>query len=165
VSPGDVIVRFDGVRKTRRGWTARCPAHDDRRQSLSIAIGDDDRTLLNCFAGCRFESIVRAVGLRPCDLFQTGSESRESSPRSAKSEADQARREAFREAQRQLRRIERHCDSYEEADSIRICDRVVQRVRAILTPLGPRDDVWPILAAVASLETWTRMAEARLDAA
>ena len=35
-----------------RGWMARCPAHDDRTPSLSIAQGDDGRVLLKCHAGC-----------------------------------------------------------------------------------------------------------------
>ena len=40
---------------------ARCPAHDDRSPSLSIAEGHDGRLLLYCFAGCDFEAIRAAL--------------------------------------------------------------------------------------------------------
>jgi hypothetical protein len=51
------------------GLTARCPAHDDRRASLSSAEGDDGGVLLRCFAGCSLEATVAAVGLQVPDLF------------------------------------------------------------------------------------------------
>lgn len=50
------------------GWTARCPAHDDTNNSLSIDLADD-RILLKCFAGCSAETVVTAVGLQMSDLF------------------------------------------------------------------------------------------------
>ncbi len=57
----------------RRGgpgrWQARCPAHRDRSPSLSIAEGDDGRTLLLCRAGCATEAVVTAMGLSMRDLF------------------------------------------------------------------------------------------------
>ena len=52
------------------GWSARCPAHDDRRPSLSISEGDDGRALLDCKAGCATENVVDAIGLRMPDLFR-----------------------------------------------------------------------------------------------
>ncbi|MEW6490300.1 MAG: DUF3987 domain-containing protein [Thermodesulfobacteriota bacterium] len=51
------------------GWVARCPAHDDDRSSLSVHEGDDGRILLKCFAGCSFEAVVAALGLKPSDLM------------------------------------------------------------------------------------------------
>jgi hypothetical protein len=36
---------------------------------LSISVGDDGRVLLKCFAGCRTETIVNALGLSMTDLF------------------------------------------------------------------------------------------------
>ncbi len=51
------------------GWSARCPAHDDRVASLSVAGGDDDRVLLRCHAGCTVEAITSALGLEMSDLF------------------------------------------------------------------------------------------------
>ena len=57
------------TRRSGRGWMARCPAHDDANASLSIGVGDDDRVLLHCFAGCSVEAIVAALGLTMADLM------------------------------------------------------------------------------------------------
>lgn len=65
-----LLDRLEGVRKAGgKGWTARCPAHDDKRPSLSIAEGDDGRVLLHCFGGCGAGDIVAAIGLELGDLF------------------------------------------------------------------------------------------------
>jgi len=56
-------------RKAGAGWCCRCPAHDDRNPSLSIHAGDDGRALVNCHAGCTFDAVCGAIGLRPADLF------------------------------------------------------------------------------------------------
>jgi hypothetical protein len=50
------------------GWTARCPAHDDRHNSLSIHHRDG-RWLLRCHAGCGWQEIVDALGVDAADLF------------------------------------------------------------------------------------------------
>lgn len=52
--------------------TARCPAHEDRSPSLSVAEGVDGRAVLHCHAGCRPERVVRAMGLQWADLFPSG---------------------------------------------------------------------------------------------
>ena len=65
----EFIRRLDGVRKTTKGWIAKCPAHEDRSPSLSIAEGRDERVLLRCWAGCRTEEVVAALGLQLADLF------------------------------------------------------------------------------------------------
>jgi hypothetical protein len=68
-----VLERLEGVKQHNGYFMAFCPAHDDRREpSLSIREGDDERALLNCFAGCSFEEIVAALGLEPKDLFPNG---------------------------------------------------------------------------------------------
>ena len=58
-----------------RGWTAQCPAHDDRKPSLSIAEGEDGRVLLKCFACCTTNSICDALGLRVAELFSDAASS------------------------------------------------------------------------------------------
>lgn len=69
-SPIDLLLaRLDAVRKSGRGWTARCPAHEDRTASLSIAEGDDGRVLIHDFAGCAIADVLGAVGLSLVDLF------------------------------------------------------------------------------------------------
>ena len=64
-----VLNRLHRVKKEGKGWTALCPAHDDKNPSLSIAEGDDGRVLLKCFTGCQVEAIVSAMGLEMTDLF------------------------------------------------------------------------------------------------
>lgn len=43
---------------------ARCPAHDDRRPSLSIRQAESGCVLLRCHAGCRQEDIIGALRAR-----------------------------------------------------------------------------------------------------
>ncbi len=64
-----LLSRLDGVRPTGQDqWVARCPAHEDRDPSLSIAE-KDDRVLIHCHAGCYVSEVVDAVGLKITDLF------------------------------------------------------------------------------------------------
>jgi hypothetical protein len=50
-------------------FEARCPVHDDHRRSLSVGIGDDDRALVHCHAGCSLDAILAALQLTEADLF------------------------------------------------------------------------------------------------
>lgn len=65
----DVLSRLQGIRKAGDGWVARCPAHDDRRQSLSVGTGEGDRVLLKCHAGCSLDAVLGALSLTKSDLF------------------------------------------------------------------------------------------------
>ncbi len=65
----DVLDRFPDAKRAGHGWTAKCPAHDDRTASLSIGTGDDGRALLHCHAGCSLEDLLAAVHLEASDLF------------------------------------------------------------------------------------------------
>lgn len=67
------LARLRGVRKSGGGWSAKCPSHDDRENSLSVGIGDDGRILVRCFAGCPPAAIVAALGLELKDLFPESS--------------------------------------------------------------------------------------------
>lgn len=69
----DVLARLEGVKRSGKGWSARCPAHDDRKASLSIAEGDDGRVLLRCHAGCTLEQILEALGMSVHELFPSQS--------------------------------------------------------------------------------------------
>ena len=64
-----VLSQLKGVRTSMRGWRACCPAHADRKPSLSIGLGEHEQVLLKCFAGCSLERIVEAMGLTMTDLF------------------------------------------------------------------------------------------------
>ena len=58
------------ARRCGRGkWQARCPAHQDRSPSLSIAEGSDGRVLVRCWAGCTTKNICAALGITLRDLF------------------------------------------------------------------------------------------------
>jgi putative DNA primase/helicase len=63
-----ILAKLQDVTRTSRGWTARCPAHDDEKPSLSISVGEDGRVLVHCFAGCTPEQVVAAVGMGMADL-------------------------------------------------------------------------------------------------
>ena len=65
----DLLRRLTGVKTIATGIKALCPAHHDRNPSLSIKVADDGRILLHCWAGCRNEDIVAALGIRFADLF------------------------------------------------------------------------------------------------
>jgi hypothetical protein len=65
-----VLERLEAVRPTGEGkWQARCPAHDDRVPSLSIAEKPNGDVLLHDHGGCATEQIVAAMDLEMTDLF------------------------------------------------------------------------------------------------
>ncbi len=64
-----LLEKLPDAKRNGKGWSCRCPAHDDRRASLSIGEGDDGRVLVRCHAGCSVDAVCKAVGLRPADLF------------------------------------------------------------------------------------------------
>jgi hypothetical protein len=66
---GDFLNQLDGVKSQKGGWIACCPAHDDKKPSLSISEGNDGRILLTCHAGCPTDAIVDALGMKLSDLF------------------------------------------------------------------------------------------------
>ncbi len=70
-SPIDAVLhRLDRVKSTGSGkWQALCPAHDDKRPSLSIREADDHRVLLKCWSGCSAQAVTEALGLSLADLF------------------------------------------------------------------------------------------------
>jgi putative DNA primase/helicase len=54
--------RLDLVKRNGAGWVARCPAHEDKKPSLSVTKRDG-KILLHCFAGCPPESVCSAMGI------------------------------------------------------------------------------------------------------
>lgn len=65
----DLLHHLEGVSGGDGQYMAKCPAHDDRRASLSVGVGEDRRILLKCHAGCTTEDITAALGLTVKDLF------------------------------------------------------------------------------------------------
>lgn len=64
-----VLEKLKGWKGTGGKYTARCPAHEDAKASLSITTGTDGRVLLRCFAGCDVKAVVAAIGCDVKDLF------------------------------------------------------------------------------------------------
>jgi putative DNA primase/helicase len=65
----ETIARALGGRRAGRTWMARCPAHEDRSPSLSIAMGKDGKVLVRCHAGCDQRDLIAALLQR--GLWQT----------------------------------------------------------------------------------------------
>lgn len=66
----EFIARFPRAKKTARGFTVNCPAHQDKTPSLDVDEGKDGSILLTCRSGnCTAEQIVTAMGLTLKDLF------------------------------------------------------------------------------------------------
>ena len=68
-----VASRLKNVKRNGKTLTARCPAHNDRRNSLSVSEGKDGRVLMKCFAGCKVSAITSKLGdSAMTDLFPKG---------------------------------------------------------------------------------------------
>src|SRR4030095_1623732 len=64
-----LLRKFERVKKKNgQGFSARCPSHEDRKNSLTITEADG-KILIKCFAGCDAQSVTAAVGLKLSDLF------------------------------------------------------------------------------------------------
>jgi DNA-binding transcriptional ArsR family regulator len=62
------VAKLKRVRRTTNGWQCRCPAHDDRTPSLSVAEGVCG-VVFHCHAGCTPEDVLGAMGLEWWQLF------------------------------------------------------------------------------------------------
>lgn len=67
----EILPRLSGVRKGGQGYAAKCPAHDDKKQSLGLGEANG-RLLVKCYAGCETSSVISALGLAWQDLFDRG---------------------------------------------------------------------------------------------
>jgi len=64
------LSRLQKVKKTgNNSWIACCSAHEDKSPSLSVSVGDDERILVHCFAGCGIDAIAGAIGFSVSDLM------------------------------------------------------------------------------------------------
>lgn len=70
----EFLKHFDLNGATPRNNTinVRCPCHNDKKASLSISQGRNNRIILNCHAGCNYKNILSEVGLTEADLFNDG---------------------------------------------------------------------------------------------
>lgn len=65
----ELLGRLTGVKRSGSSWAAKCPAHEDRAPSLSISLGENDRVLVYCHAGCSVAAICGALGIGLNELF------------------------------------------------------------------------------------------------
>lgn len=70
----EFLKHFDLNGATPRNNTinVRCPCHNDKKASLSISQGRNNRIILSCHAGCNYKNILSEVGLTEADLFNDG---------------------------------------------------------------------------------------------
>lgn len=70
----EFLKHFDLNGATPRNNTinVRCPCHNDKKASLSISQGRNNRIILKCHAGCNYKNILSEVGLTEADLFNDG---------------------------------------------------------------------------------------------
>jgi hypothetical protein len=70
MSTETLLARLEMVRNAgAQRWTARCPAHPDKRPSLSVRECSDGRILLHCWAGCETEAVLGVIGLTFRDVM------------------------------------------------------------------------------------------------
>jgi DNA-binding transcriptional ArsR family regulator len=62
------VAKLKRVRRSSNGWECRCPAHDDRTPSLSVADGVEG-VVFFCHAGCAPEDVLKAMDLEWWQLF------------------------------------------------------------------------------------------------
>jgi hypothetical protein len=67
-----ILARFKSVASTKSGFTALCPAHEDKNPSLLIGFiptVDGAKARIKCLAGCEWASIIAAAGLEKKEIF------------------------------------------------------------------------------------------------
>ena len=57
----ETIAKALGGHRAGATWMARCPAHQDRKPSLSISSGKDGKVLVRCHAGCEQRDVITAL--------------------------------------------------------------------------------------------------------
>lgn len=70
MSVEEFLEPLERVKRNGVGWICACPAHEDTNPSLSVTVGDDERILLHCHAGCTVAAICAARGITEADLFR-----------------------------------------------------------------------------------------------
>jgi len=70
-SIADLLSQLKGTKKTgNNSYSALCPSHDDKNNSLSLKFDESDgKILLHCHAGCTFDDITAALGIEKKQLM------------------------------------------------------------------------------------------------
>jgi len=64
----DVLQRLENVKAASGGFGARCPAHEDKNNSLRVSEGEK-KVVLCCYVGCHIDDIYRALKINKSDLY------------------------------------------------------------------------------------------------
>ena len=112
-----LLEKLPDAKPSGKGWSARCPAHEDRQPSLSISEGDDGKALVMCHAGCETEAICASLGLRLADLMPPTDRrgmnkvnvngNRQTPKKQSKPLTDKGKGEAYKSAEDAVRALER----------------------------------------------------------
>lgn len=63
-----VLSKLKKYEKRGGGYVGLCPAHDDKKASLSVKRGKGGGILLHCFKGCSYQAILAALNLQSSDV-------------------------------------------------------------------------------------------------
>jgi hypothetical protein len=161
-----LLARLVSVRAVGPGrWMASCPAHEDSHKSLSIAAGADGRVLLHCFAACRPENVLRALGLEWSALFPDNGRAPRPRRIAPQSERECAIHEVLKQDHRAAERRREWLPSWLVGDYARRCSRAAAEAHAVATRLGSEDPrSWALLERAAQVEREGLLAEVAVDA-
>jgi hypothetical protein len=142
-----------------------CPAHEDRRPSLTVSRGDDGKWLLFCFAGCRTEAILSAAGLAWADLFPVRSEGARGVPSRHRPRRLDRIRELLERDRRATARVVRYGPAYQLADEVRDFRTAARWLRQRASVAGDTNAAWCVAAGAAELDRVADVVETECDAA
>ena len=65
-----ILSKLNGVTVSDNLAKAKCPAHDDKKPSLTVTLKSDGKINVKCFAeDCDYKEILAAIGLEPSFLY------------------------------------------------------------------------------------------------
>lgn len=64
----EILLQLQNTKKNGNGYTAKCPAHTDKQNSLSLSE-KSDKVVLYCHAGCSVNAVCAALNIEIKDLF------------------------------------------------------------------------------------------------
>ena len=65
----EFVIRLSDAKRHASGWSARCPAHEDRVSSLMVREGRDGGVVVKCHAGCDTGAVLDSLSLSFADLM------------------------------------------------------------------------------------------------
>jgi putative DNA primase/helicase len=69
ISLPEITQKLHNVKKIAKGFSARCPNHDDAKNSLLLKEQPSGKITIDCMAGCRFNDVLARLDLKVKDLY------------------------------------------------------------------------------------------------